>query len=326
MNILITSIGIASAADIVIKTLRANNHRVIGCDVSRKEWIAESYNVDEFIQSPAVTEAEAYKDFIKLVCEQYKVQYIMPLFDSDIDIFCTIRNELLECGICICMSEPAVTKLCRDKYLLARYIEQENICPVIPTCLFAEADESTCRYPLMGKRRFGGGSEGLIMINNQSEFRFAKEFIIDREYILQPYIEGNVFNVDVIRDINGNVVCIARQDLLQKAGNPISVEIVEKSILNKICVKIANSLGTIGAVNIEFIETPDQIYLMEVNPRPSGGAEYSHIAGYNVVLNHLRCFTGESIDQQISPQKMIIARKYEEYVTQVLWDGKDNRE
>lgn len=291
---------------------------MIGCDEARKEWLTAASHVDEFIQSPAFTEAEAYKDFINKACAEYQVQYIMPLFDYEIDILCTIRNQLLECGVCTCISDPETTLLCRDKYLLTKYLDKENICSVIPTCLLAEADESIYQFPMVGKKRFGYGSKEQIIINYQSEFRYAKAFLSDKDYILQPYIDGDVLNVDVIRDKNGNTVCIARQDLLRKSGIPVSVEIIENHRLTAICKKTADFLGIIGAANFEYIETPEQIYLMEINPRFSGGTKYSHLAGYNVVLNHLRCFTGERIDQQISPQKMIIARKFEEYVTQIL--------
>lgn len=316
MNILVTAIG-TFTADIVIKTLQASHHRVTGCDIHPKAWIADAYNVDRFVQVPRAAEKEKYSVFIKDLCRQYDIQYIMPLIDAEIDIFCSITNELQDCGVCVCISEPDITRLCRDKYLLNLYLEQENICPVIPTCLFAEADESICRYPMVAKKRFGHSSEGLILIKNQNEFRYAREIIRDEEYILQPYIRGNILNADVVRDTSGNIVCIARQDLLRKGGMSISVEIIENPRLNETCAKLANLLKTTGASNFEFIETPEQLYLMEINPRFSGGIEFSHMAGYDVVSNHLRCFTGENIDKQISPKKMIISRKYEEYVTEV---------
>ena len=139
-----------------------------------------------------------------------------------------------------------------------------------------------------------------------------------REYIIQPYIEGTIITVDVVREADDGVVCIGRRELLRRAGIGMTVEIIENPDLNKICVKIANLLGITGAANFEFIETPRQTYLLEINPRFSGGVEFSHMAGYDVVTNHLRCFTGENIDKQISPKRMIITRKYEEYITKIL--------
>ena len=39
----------------------------------------------------------------------------------------------------------------------------------------------------------------------------------------------------------------------------------------------------------------DEIFLMDVNPRFSAGVAFSLRAGYDMIDNHLRCFTGENI-------------------------------
>jgi len=46
--------------------------------------------------------------------------------------------------------------------------------------------------------------------------------------------------------------------------------------------------------------------------------EFSHMAGYNVVINHLNSFLGARIEQPGKTRKMIIARQYEEYITEIL--------
>ncbi|MFQ9705363.1 MAG: ATP-grasp domain-containing protein [Enterocloster clostridioformis] len=53
-----------------------------------------------------------------------------------------------------------------------------------------------------------------------------------------------------------------------------------------------------GCVNMEFIEDRDGVYhMLECNPRFSGGVEFSCLAGYDCVTNHLRCFEGKEIEQ-----------------------------
>ncbi|HPR94340.1 MAG TPA: ATP-grasp domain-containing protein [Syntrophomonadaceae bacterium] len=317
MNILVTAVGSALAADITIKTLKGGNHYVIGCGIYPQEWIAAAGNVDVYIQAPPVTAKELYIDFINEICRRYAVQYIMPLNDLEIDIICEIKKDLLDRDICACMPDHEVTRLCRDKYQLAGYLKQNNLCPTIPTCLLAETDAPPYRYPMVAKNRFGRASEGMLIIHHQAEFGYVKELTRNEEYVLQPFIDGNIINADVIRESDDSIVCIARRDLLRYLpGIPIVVEIIANQSLTELCIKIANSLGIIGAANFEFIETPDQFFFMEINPRFSGGAEFSHLAGYDVVSNHLRCFTGQAIDREIKLRETIITRNFEVNIAQ----------
>lgn len=101
-------------------------------------------------------------------------------------------------------------------------------------------------------------------------------------------------------------------------GAGTTVEIIENPNLNSYCMEITNKLGIIGTAVLEFIETKQQLYFMEINPRFSGGVKFSQMAGYDVISNHLKCFIGEPIDPLFRLNKMIIARKYEEYITQIL--------
>ena len=59
----------------------------------------------------------------------------------------------------------------------------------------------------------------------------------------------------------------------------------------------------------------DCYYFIECNPRFSGGVEFSCIAGYDMVINHLNIFKNKKIDKLYEIKNQYIARKYEEYVT-----------
>lgn len=319
MNILVTSIGEAFAADIVIKRLHANQHMIVGCDRLPKEWIADALNVDYFAQSPRALDREQYLDFIIRICHKYHIQLIMPLSDLDIDAIIDARQWFQGKGACVCTPDIEVTKLCRDKYKLTKFLEGADICPTIPAMLLSEARHTEFRYPLLAKPRFGHGSEGINIIRSAIEFQYLRLVTNNMDYLLQPFIEGNILNVDVIRTHGDDIVCVARRDLVRHpAGVGTAVEIIENTNLTDICSRIAKALNIIGAANFEFIEAPDQIYFMEINPRLSGGVAFSHMAGYDFVTNHLRCFTGRAIEVNPIIRKMIIARRYEEYITRRL--------
>lgn len=65
---------------------------------------------------------------------------------------------------------------------------------------------------------------------------------------------------------------------------------------------------------MEFILNNGKYYLIDINPRFSAGIAFTICSGYNVVLNHLRCFNNEDIDKQIDIKEQIIIKKYDEVI------------
>uniref|UniRef100_UPI0032610F2B ATP-grasp domain-containing protein n=1 Tax=Clostridium sp. NkU-1 TaxID=1095009 RepID=UPI0032610F2B len=123
--------------------------------------------------------------------------------------------------------------------------------------------------------------------------------------------------VDVVRQAEtGESTAVCRKELLRTPnGAGTSVLVFIDPILEASCREIANALGINGCVNFEFIQAEDGSYhMLECNPRFSGGVEFSCLAGYDCVTNHLRCFTGEAIEPSKEITGMYIARKYEEYI------------
>jgi carbamoyl-phosphate synthase large subunit len=54
--------------------------------------------------------------------------------------------------------------------------------------------------------------------------------------------------------------------------------------------------------------------LIDINPRFSAGIAFTTNSGYDVVLNHLRCFNNEDIDKQIDIKEQIIIKKFDEVI------------
>lgn len=92
-NILVTAVG-SYSADIVIKTLKAHGHKVVGCDVYPKGWIADAYNVDVFYQVPYATEVDSYLKHIRRICDCHRIRYIIPLTDPEVDVLSREKKRL----------------------------------------------------------------------------------------------------------------------------------------------------------------------------------------------------------------------------------------
>ncbi|OHW61870.1 D-alanine--D-alanine ligase [Andreesenia angusta] len=315
-RILVTAIG-SFSADIVIEVLREAGHYVIGADIYPKEWIADASNVDKFYQVPYATDAERYVETILNICEENEVHYVIPLTDPEVDVLSGLKPDFREIGTDICISDEHSIRLCRNKYALSKFLKEKELCNVIETSRLSDSELEHIKLPVFIKPVSGRSSIGCRFVYTEEEYLCIKNVLKGEEYIVQPFVAGEIITVDVVRDQNSEVtVSIPRVELLRNSsGAGTTVEIIESEELERTCENVARETFISGAVNIEFIRSESgKLFLLEINPRFSGGVKFSHISGYNVVENHLNCFTGRPIeDKKIN--KMIIARKYTEHVT-----------
>ncbi len=314
-TVLVTAVG-SVAADITIKELQQYGWNVVGTDIYPKEWLVDSFQVDRFYQVPKAEKREEFIDAILDICRKENIRYIIPLTDVEVDIFNMFRMRFSELGICLCMQDEDTVLVCRDKRKTAVWLK--GCCNVIPE-VKREGLAAWNDFPVICKKIDGRSSRELYQFSSSRELC---AFIEDKgdEYIIQPFIEGDIITADVIRDRNNDIcVVYAKAELLRSVnGLGIAVEMFHDESFEEQCRDIAKRLNIFGCVNFEFIRDRDgQYYFMECNPRFSGGVEFSVLAGYHFIKNHLKCFLGERIDEAHIPDKAIIVRKYKEYITDI---------
>ena len=316
---LITSTG-SVAADIVIKSLKRLGMRTIGCNIYPKAWVVESCEVDVFKQIPPICDSEKYLDAIKGICITEKVDFLLPMIDYEIDIFNEERDWFANNGIVLCMSPKNTIKIARDKKLLADFIKEN--CPEtnsIPTAYLRDVTNIPSQFPVVCKPSNGRSSQGLRYIYNKTEWN---EFVsgADKDImIVEPFVEGSIVMVEVVRQADTNqIACMVRRELTCTAnGCSTAVYIYDDKQLVKATAILAEKLGINGDVNFEYIQDENGKYhLVECNPRFSAGCEFACLGGYDCVVNHMKCFMGQAIDEYVFKHSMIISRKYEEYITE----------
>ncbi|GLC82450.1 ATP-grasp domain-containing protein [Lacrimispora brassicae] len=316
---LVTAIG-SFSADIVIKNLIKGGFRVVGCDIYPGEWIADSGNVASFYQVPLATDEKRYVDSVLKLCREEEVKALIVLTDVEVDVWNRHREELSKASVTLCLSSEETLSICRDKRKLCRFLTEKGIGNPIPTWELLKADLEDLSYPAVVKPFNGRSSQGLRYIHSHDEMKGLLESVSSEELIVQPFYQGSIITVDVVRQgETGESGAVCRKELLRTPnGAGTSVLVFSDPLLEAMSREIAHALKINGCVNFEFIQGEDGTYhMLECNPRFSGGVEFSCMAGYDCVINHLRCFTGEAMEPFGEITGMYIARKYEEYITKV---------
>ena len=308
-NILITAIG-SMSVECVIKQLRKQDVFIVGCDIYPTEWHYESKLCDVVYKAPLAKNENEYIDFLVNICKKNSIKFLLPSTDLEIDIINKNRKIFEELNIILCIQNDAIISIVRNKFNMFNFFANNELIKVPET--YIATDNCSLDYPFIAKPCDGRSSEGLRIISNNKDF----DSLPKKNYIIQKLIKGNIITIDYIRDRTSGIdVAIPRKELIRtKNGAGLTVEIITDSKIFLIAKEIGKKLNIHGCINFELIQTSEDYFLIDINPRFSAGIAFSVLAGYDFVNNHLRCFEKAKIDKQNKLCNMILSKKYQEVV------------
>lgn len=226
--------------------------------------------------------AQGFNQVILNLCKQHQIDILIPTVDVELIPLAAIKDsfDAIGCRMINYKEETLHTILdkfslmekCREKVVLPEYqtLEEYLINPQIKSKTF------------VFKPRNGSGSRGVII--TASPDRSMLEKLKSENYIVQQFIKGKEYSVDMMLNEDGSVAAaVVRERLKVDSG----VVVASKTIINKrtqdYCIKIAQTVGVIYAANIQVIvDDLGDPYLLEINPRFSGGLSLAVESGANI--------------------------------------------
>ena len=318
MKILLTAVG---------KRVQLINHLkerlyIIGTDAS--DLVSSKSFVHKFYKIPKYTE-EGYIDTLLNICVNEKVDCLIPLYESEFLILSKNRDRFHEVGTKLILSNSEIIDICNDKNKTYEFLKKNKIsCPKVYSDKEIEEiinNGNDSVFPLIIKPKYGMGSKDIFKTNNIKELSFFKDYVEDN--IVQQFINGEEFTVDVLCDLYGNYIYIVpRKRLEVRSGEVVkSSTVKDESIINE-TIKVLNSLNKIknndisimGPLNIQFFKNDEgKVYLLEINPRFGGGVPLSFKAGadYSKALSNM--IEGKSMEYT-KDFKEITMLRYDEAV------------
>lgn len=314
MNVLVTAIG-SMSSECVLKSLSAQGfNRIVGCDTHPREWLAPAVLVDSFHRVVPCSKPKTYIDQLLIICAHEHIHCLLPLTDLEIDVIARHRVEFEQLGVLLCMPSDETLQICRDKWQMHEWFGQDTQVNVIPS-VHLSTMPPPWSLPWLIKPRHGRSSEGLVRVYDDATFMFHVARLVEHDHVVQPLHEdGEVFVVDIVRDQSrDNWAAIARHELMRTGnGAGLTVRICNDPVLLQHAGEVACKAGVHGCINIEFLRVSDNYLLMDINPRVSAGVAFSALAGYDMVLNHMRCHLKQPIEPAVACQPAIMAKRYAE--------------
>lgn len=298
INVLITSVSKKVWLVETFKNALAQAEGVSGKVVSADSdpLSAGFYKSDKYCIVPYSDEPDFIPEILS-ICKKEKIRLIVPTRDGELLVFAKNKSRFKEQGIEVMVSDPEIIGICNDKYRFYEFMQENNI--LIPkTMLLSRIDFCSLKYPLMVKEREGSGSKALYKVENEQELKFSSTRISCP--VIQEFLEGKEYTVDLLADFNGRVLTVVPRERVETvAGESYKSRTINNSKLINCAKNVAETLGVIGHITLQFIESGGLLKIIEINPRFGGAAILGIKAGCNTPLLLLKLVGGEKIEPQI---------------------------
>lgn len=227
------------------------------------------------------------------ICEADHIDLLIPTIDTDLMVLSQNSAKFDEIGTKVLISKPDKIAICRDKNYTADYFES---CGLKAPRTVNDYQFYQGPYPCFIKPKDGSSSINAFKVENESELKVYAEQIED--YIIQPFIEGTEYTVDIFCDYEGNPVFITpRIRVAVRAGEVLKTEISMDEKIIEESRKLIAGFKPCGPMTVQLIRqssTGDDYYI-EINPRYGGGAPLSMKAGARSAEAVLKLLAGETI-------------------------------
>lgn len=230
------------------------------------------------------------------ICRENRIDLLIPTIDTDLLKLARAKPDFEREGIRILISAFDKIAVCRDKRFTYDFFRQ---CGLHAPETFDSIEKYNLSYPCFIKPKDGSSSINAFRADSLEELREIAKRVPD--YIIQPYIEGEEYTIDIFCDFDGNAVFITpRVRVAVRSGEVLQTRIAGDDVMVGECRKIIEAFQPCGPITVQLIKerTTGNNYYIEINPRYGGGAPLSMKAGADSAGSILRMLKGEKLQFQ----------------------------
>tara|TARA_B110000008_G_scaffold278541_1_gene322689 strand:- start:3489 stop:4388 length:900 start_codon:yes stop_codon:yes gene_type:complete len=261
------------------------NIDVLGIDI-RENQFTKNLLGNNFLLSPSAEKTpNQYINFLEDNINKFDLFF--PYSDEELITLSEIpKNSSLRKKVIV--SSRKSIEICNNK----RIFHDFALVNSIPVPLDSQSKEKIIK-PIVGR-----GGRNIFRVKDE---KMIHPFRSSNEWIVSDYIDGDEYSVDTVSDENGKVIdSIARLRIVSK-GVSIESKIHMNSKVIEMAELIVSKLSIFGPANVQIIEEKEtkNLYVIEVNPRLSGGAIFSALGGMDMIKLTVDYLNNKNIDISI---------------------------
>ncbi len=270
------------------------------------------YYADKGFILPSISDGKYFKCILD-ICTRQKVSLLLPTKDTEISKFAqkirVLRNE----NIKIPLSSPTTIKILEDKLSFFDVMKEKFKVPITFSAKDIELKDIV--FPCIVKERgLGTETSGFYVCTGPEELRVAVKKLT--EPILQEKIDGSEYTVDALFDMNNLPIAIVPRLRLKTRQyvSDVGVAVSDKYLLQA-CEAVAKFLKITGIVNFQWIKNAKgDYYLIEINPRISGGLQITLAACPQFILSLVK-FSFDIGLKRLNYRPSILTMKYDSVIS-----------
>ena len=266
--------------------------RIIATDVTHTS--PAFHTADEGVLLPP-TDSPQYVDALLSAVRRRRIHLLVPMTDLDLLALPRHRDEFAELGCTAMIGSEEIVSVCQDKARTNALVRRAGLA-AIHSCTLEEFRRDPF-YPCFVKPVRGSAGIGTAIIGSPGQLDAHLATFGDR-MLIQEYVPGQEFTIDVYRSRDGRVRCVVpRQRLTVRSGEVEKALTVKDRGLIEAAIRLSAHLGDLWGVYCCQCRRADGggARFFEINPRFGGGAPLSVAAGADLPLYLLQEITGRRI-------------------------------
>ncbi len=314
-TVLVTGAG-GAAAVTLIQALR-DDHRVIAADMDPLAVGLYLVPVDQRVVLPRGDDPSFVTALLE-AATTHGADLVIPTVDVELFPVSQAGAAFADRGIRALVETPTTLLRCLDKYELMQRCAAAVRVP--RTVLWGpettEDDLAGLGVPLISKPRRGAGGRGFT-VHDSADVALLPP--CDESYILQEYLPGEEFSIDVLARPDGHVVAAVprRRDKVD-SGIAIAGRTVSDDGLVTFGRAVAEAIGATGVVNVQARRATDGTpALLEVNARFPGTMVLTRAAGVDMPRLAVKAALGGDLPDDLPFVEVAMVRHWADVVVPV---------
>lgn len=288
------------------------------------------YGADIKRTAPAL----AYCDYVRIVCGMKEPQYISELVNicqtDSIDLLIpTIDTDLLILSqnvdkfpvfTKVMISRSDMIAICRDKNLTSQFFIDHGLNAPLPVNDYKKYNRG---FPAFIKPKDGSSSINSFKVEDEEQLETFANKVDD--YIVQPFVAGKEYTIDIFCDWEGNPVFITpRGRLAVRAGEVLKTQIFLDYQMIEESRIICDAFKPCGPITVQLIRDEKGIdWFIEINPRFGGGVPLSMKSGARSAESILRLLCGDNVEYSQPQTNEALYSRFDQSVC--IDEGKSNK-
>jgi carbamoyl-phosphate synthase large subunit len=345
IRVLVTGVGGGSIGEQVCKSLRLGKHSyfIVATNTTRDATHIIRSDAVEIL--PVASSDDYIVKLIELI-ERHQIQFVIPGSEPELIKLSKNLDVFTSTGARVLVNAPQVIATCVDKQLTFDFLTSNGF-NVPRTVMLENANDEIVPpmpFPCIIKPALGGGgSAATFLAQDEDELRFFINYLIKYGYrpLIQEYIPDaeNEYTVGVLHSPQGKLLgtVVLKRHILSGLSNRLRIanqtgkpemgktlvvssgisqgDIVEFEPVRKVAEKIAESIRSVGPLNIQGRWDGARFVPFEINPRFSGTTPMRALAGFNEPEQMIDAWLGINQDSPSTAKLGSCIRGLTEYFT-----------